>query len=103
MIDETRPDTRPSRYATGSRGTDVGTLRAAVAHVASMAIVYGTIVFLALFPFVGFSVFGTIGLLAGAFVLIYALLSLKESDYTLYTLRLSIIDAIRTGEWHPPR
>ncbi len=78
-------------------------LRAAVARLGSLAIVYGAIVVLALFPFLGFSVFGTIGLLAGSFVLIYALLSLKESDYTLYTLRLSTIDAIRTGEWHPPR
>lgn len=96
---EPTADTRPSRHPTGHRGSDVGTLRAVVARIGALALVYGTLAVLLALPLVGFAVIGTIGLIAGAFVLVYVLLTLNESDYTLYTVRLAVIDTIRTGEW----
>ena len=96
---ETTPDTTPSRHPTGTRGTDVGPLRATVARVGALALVYGTLAVLLVLPLVGFALIGTIGLIGGSFVLVYVLLTLKESDYTLYTIRLALIDTIRTGEW----
>ncbi len=96
---ETTPDTTPSRHPTGNRGTDVGPLRAVVARVGALTLVYGTLAVLLLLPLVGFGMLGTIGLIGGSFVLVYVLLTLNESDYTLYTIRLAVIDTLRTGEW----
>jgi hypothetical protein len=90
----------PSNPPTGHRG-DVGPVRAAVAKVVALVAVYGGLVILGIVPLVGFAFAGFLGSVAGGFVTAYALFTLRASDYTLYTLRLAVIDAVRTGEWRP--
>jgi len=91
----------PSDHPTGHRGDDVGRVRAVVARLTGIAVVYGGLAVLGLIPLVGFALVSTVGLLAGAFVTTYVLFTLRASDYTLYSLRLAVIDAVRTGEWRP--
>jgi hypothetical protein len=94
-------DSTPSRHPTGDRGDDVGAYRALFARLVGVLAVYGAVVGFVLLPLVGFGLIGTIGLYGGFLVSVYVLLSLGKSDYTLYTIRLAIVDAIRAGEWRP--
>lgn len=91
----------PSDHPTGHRGDDVGRARSLVARLVGVAVVYGGLGVLGTVPLVGFALVNAVGLLAGAFVTTYVLFTLRASDYTLYSLRLAIIDAVRTGEWRP--
>lgn len=91
----------PSDHPTGHRGDDVGRARALVARLLGIGVVYGGLVVLGMAPLVGFALVNVVGLLAGAFVTTYVLFTLRASDYTLYSLRLAIVDAVRTGEWRP--
>jgi uncharacterized protein (DUF697 family) len=91
----------PSDHPTGHRGDDVGRARALVARLVGVAVVYGSLVVLGMIPLVGFALASAFGLIAGAFVTTYVLFTLRASDYTLYSLRLAVVDAVRTGEWRP--
>jgi len=90
----------PSNPPTGHRG-DVSRARAVVAKVVGIAVVYGGLAVLGIVPLAGFAIAGFLGMVAAGFVTGYALFTLRASDYTLYTLRLAVIDAVRTGEWRP--
>jgi len=91
----------PSDHPTGHRGDDVGRARAIAARVVGIIVVYGGLSVLVLIPVFGFALASAFGMIAGAFVTTYALFTLRASDYTLYSLRLAIVDAVRTGEWRP--
>jgi hypothetical protein len=90
-----------STHPTGDRGTDVGVLRAVTARIVGVVAVYSAMVLCVVVPAIGWLILGPVGLIVASHGPVYGLLLLRESDYTLYSLRLAIVDAVRTGEWRP--